>query len=518
VYDVTASAKWKDGTHFRAHNAGSNLTANLPAAPHGEEVLDRFPVVAEISEGAVPSSDAKERPKGAGKVFIVMTYVNLTLVFLILCCVGGWLWGFAVKKPPVSQISGAPLPEIRLAALDTAEAECIRCHSGYNAGILMDWSGSIHAKVNVTCWDCHRVTEAGAAWISDAHAEYSRTPVSGIVTPARCAMCHPQEVEQYSRSKHANTLQIIDTVDKWLIYGMNNQTELATGCFACHGTRVTFDDSGPVEHSWPNVGVGRANPDGTYGSCTSCHTRHVFSIEEARKPEACGQCHLGPDHPQIEIYNESKHGAMYHAEGDTWNWRPEDFTWTAGVDYRAPTCASCHMSEATGVEKTHDVTERLAWELQAPLTIHPSEFAAFPAGTDWREERAKMKAVCFQCHSAQWVDGHFTNMDAVIEKYNDLYYTPAWEVVSKLYASGLLSQDYHFDEELEWEFYELWHHEGRRARMGAAMMAPDYAWWHGFYELKHRFVSFMESARELTPAEKSHWLDDFPGRFDRAEE
>jgi len=26
----------------------------------------------------------------------------------------------------------------------------------------------------------------------------------------------------------------------------------------------------------------------------------------------------------------------------------------------------------------------------------------------------------------------------------------------------------------------MWHHEGRRARMGTAMMGPDYAWWHGF--------------------------------------
>ena len=30
-------------------------------------------------------------------------------------------------------------------------------------------------------------------------------------------------------------------------------------------------------------------------------------------PENFGKCHLGPDHPQIEIYNESKHGIQYHA-------------------------------------------------------------------------------------------------------------------------------------------------------------------------------------------------------------
>jgi hypothetical protein len=33
--------------------------------------------------------------------------------------------------------------------------------------------------------------------------------------------------------------------------------------------------------------------------------------------------------------------------------------------------------------------------------------------------------------------------------------------------------------------------------MGAAMMAPDYAWWHGFYECKKRYNNFMEEAHHL---------------------
>ena len=31
--------------------------------------------------------------------------------------------------------------------------------------------------------------------------------------------------------------------------------------------------------------------------------------------------------------------------------------------------------------------------------------------------------------------------------------------------------------------YYLWHHVGRRARQGAAMNAPDYAHWHGFFQV-----------------------------------
>ena len=57
--------------------------------------------------------------------------------------------------------------------------------------------------------------------------------------------------------------------------------------------------------TWPNTGIGRINPDGSAGSCSACHTRHSFSKAQAREPQTCGKCHLGPDHPQMEIYQES---------------------------------------------------------------------------------------------------------------------------------------------------------------------------------------------------------------------
>ena len=165
-----------------------------------------------------------------------------------------------------------------------------------------------------------------------------------------------------------------------------------------------------------------------------------------------------------------------------------------------------HGTVAKDVPVTHDVTERLAWELQAPLTVRPKEFAPFPANTDWQVERDKMKKVCLQCHSQQWTDAHFVNLDAVVANYNDTYYKPIKALIDSLYQAGLLSKRSYFDEALEWEFYELWHHEGRRARMGAAMMAPDYAWWHGFYELKHRVVRINQQAEELQKNRKSPLL------------
>jgi predicted heme/steroid binding protein len=498
VYDVTASDKWTGGGHFRKHAAGRDLTADLGGAPHGAEVLDRIPVVAHA--GGAGGSRAGLSP--VRKLFVAMAYVNLVIVFLILACVAWWKWGVPVVPPP-SAFGGT-----------LAAASCEGCHRTERPGIYHDWERSIHAKVGVGCRDCHQAPDSAAQMVSVAHFEQSPVPVTPLVTPARCARCHADEAAQYGGSKHAHTVEIINAIDKWMRDGMNSRIERATGCYACHGSVVAFIGGHPVDETWPNVGVGRVNPDGSLGSCTSCHTRHRFSLVEARKPEACDQCHLGPDHPQIEIYNESKHGTIYHAEGDSWQWRTDDMRWLAGRDYRAPTCAACHISEAPGVERSHDVTGRLAWELQAPLTIRPSAFSPFPAGTDWKEERSRMFAVCSQCHSDPWVHGHFANLDSVVEHYNGTYYLPCRSVLDDLYRDEVLSRVDYFDEHLEWEFYELWHHEGRRARMGAAMMAPDYAWWHGFYELKHRYVTFMEEAAALRREGRQKRYREFPGRLE----
>ena len=54
------------------------------------------------------------------------------------------------------------------------------------------------------------------------------------------------------------------------------------------------------------------------------------------------------------------------------------------------------------------------------------------------------------------------------------------------------------DEKLEWTYYELWHHEGRRARHGASMSGPDYAWWHGIYEVAKTFyLHFIPEVKEV---------------------
>jgi hypothetical protein len=55
-----------------------------------------------------------------------------------------------------------------------------------------------------------------------------------------------------------------------------------------------------------------------------------------------------------------------------------------------------------------------------------------------------------------------------------------------------------FANKIDWTWFELWHHEGRRARHAAAMMGPDYTHWHGTYDLaKHWYSKFIPELEEL---------------------
>jgi predicted heme/steroid binding protein/uncharacterized membrane protein len=58
VIDVTGSKLWKTGLHMKRHRAGADLTADIEAAPHGLEVLDRYPQVGILKE----KKEEAERP------------------------------------------------------------------------------------------------------------------------------------------------------------------------------------------------------------------------------------------------------------------------------------------------------------------------------------------------------------------------------------------------------------------------------------------------------------------------
>jgi predicted heme/steroid binding protein len=51
VYDVSDSFLWQDGTHQVLHSAGADLTDAMAQAPHGDDLMERVPVVGVLVEG-----------------------------------------------------------------------------------------------------------------------------------------------------------------------------------------------------------------------------------------------------------------------------------------------------------------------------------------------------------------------------------------------------------------------------------------------------------------------------------
>jgi hydroxylamine dehydrogenase len=370
---------------------------------------------------------------------------------------------------------------------------CITCHQNTTPGQVADWKNSRHAHAGISCIDCHEV--AADSPMASRHANVADTSVyvSALVSPAVCGRCHVDAKQQFDASGHFRAYRQIIPKDSLhaLVQVHEGQSipELQdapneTGCMQCHGTRITLDENNrPTPETWPNNGMGNIYPDGSTGSCTACHSRHKFDIAEARHPNACASCHLGPDHPNIEIYTNSKHGHIYNTEGGSWNWDTAPDAWEPG-DYRAPTCATCHMSGIGELSVTHNVTERLYWNLWAKSSnVRNSDDVLSPLLGNGPAGREKMKMVCNNCHTRTHTDNFFTQGDKAVRLYNEGYYEPATKMLTELKEKNLL-KDNPWTDEFQITYYYLWHHEGRRARQGAMMGAADYAHWHGFFELQ----------------------------------
>jgi hypothetical protein len=440
---------------------------------------------------------------------------------------------------------------------------CVDCHFQHTPGIVDHWKGSTHAEKGVGCVDCHQAQTGDV----DAFL-HEGALIATIVTPRDCARCHPKESDQFAHSHHAKAGNILASLDNFLaetvegarvpfdphsptpgmdVDKVNGMASVNLGCLQCHGSKValktvdggkiTVDDlqpdadgkptnkeavariyrdenkyNRPVLHeaSWPNTGIGRLNLDGSRGSCSACHSRHDFSPRRARQPENCGKCHLGPDHPQKEIYEESKHGVAYRDLREHMNL--DATNWVLGRDYtQAPTCASCHMSANTrDLEVTHDPGERISWTNRPPVSLlmdtdvdHAVVKEVDPAKRDdliadtWQSKRNRMKNVCSHCHTENYVNAFYQQYDDFVVNYNEKFAKPGIKIMASLRENNLITAA-EFDEEIEWTWFYLWHHEGRRARHGAAMMAPDYAHWHGMYEVAERFyMELIPQAREI---------------------
>ena len=396
---------------------------------------------------------------------------------------------------------------IGLRELSPASKECVDCHKRESLGLYQQWGDSKHYRANVGCYECHRADDNDP----DAKRHYDYT-IAVLVSPKDCARCHSREVEEFLGSHHSRAGRILGSLDNVLaevVEGNNamitpgfphgNSAAAVSGCWQCHGSPVKVLAGGSLDPAtWPNTGIGRLNPDGTEGACSACHARHNFSAAQARHPDTCGKCHLGPDHPQKEIYEESKHGISFFANEDKMNL--DSAKWIVGEDYfSAPTCATCHMSATKNQLVTHDVGMRISWNNRPVVSTRPevsdAKLGLPGANVPWQTRRANMKDVCSACHNQIWVDNFYIQYDGLVQLYNDKFAKPG----AALYALAKpLLRPVNFGNKLDFTWFELWHHEGRRARHGASMMGPDYTHWHGTYELgKNFYTEYVPQLEEL---------------------
>jgi hydroxylamine dehydrogenase len=442
-------------------------------------------------------------------------------------------------------------------SLSDDSASCLECHVSLHPGIVAGWQKSRMSKITpkaakglpeknrrvsyeqlpealagvvVGCAECHTLN-------AESHKdsfEHNGYAVHTVVTPQDCSTCHPVEAGQFEKNimSHAYGNLENNPVYRELtkaVTGMQTFEDMATtlldpdeltlndACRQCHGTFVKVegtvskdtpygDMEFPILSGWPNQGVGRINPDGSKGSCSACHTRHQFSIEMARKPHTCSQCHKGPDVPAYKVYEVSKHGNVYSSLGREWNF--DAVPWSIGKDLTAPTCATCHVSLVVNddgdvvAERTHQMNDRLAWRIFGLPYAHPHprspdttiirNKAGLPLPTELTGEpvleylidegeqktrRARMEQVCISCHSQSWVEGHFTRYENTIRKTNEMTLTAtkillaAWE---QGVAKGLAENDSIFNEAIEKKWVEQWLFYANSTRYSSAMIGADY--------------------------------------------
>ena len=372
-----------------------------------------------------------------------------------------------------------------------ASGECAECHARVTPAIVRQHMDGRHHEKDVTCLDCHQATADMDTARAFDHRGYR---ITSDVTAGVCARCHEGQYRQFTRSRHGAPAWTAvhgnrDFTEDQLAFArryhptgvdrpanaLARQEGVAaqvSGCEVCHS-------------------VGRPNHDGSVGKCTVCHARHEFSLEGARISETCGSCHMGPDHSQIEIWKESKHGVVFNARRDRQHLdTPADRISAWDVD--APTCAICHMSGLGNSGVTHDVGERLTYYL----------FAAVSAQRDgYQGNKERMQEICLNCHAITVVERHYEQAEAVVHSTNDKV-QHARAIYDSLKTEGLLGPG-PFDDEADYLMFDLWHYFGRTAKHGAYMGGGDFVQWHGNYELELKTVELRNLARELR-AERRH--------------
>jgi len=384
--------------------------------------------------------------------------------------------------------------------------DCVKCHTKVTPGIVTDWQLSKHSANEVICSDCH----------GSYHNSPSNVDKVSMPTPEVCATCHETQVNQYSKGKHAlgwasmNAMPTIHMQPMALIDGMK-------GCGSCHKIGLKSEEQ-----------IKQLKADGQqYGvaSCDACHTRHLFSLEEARQPQACQTCHMGFDHPQWEMYSGSKHGVRYLLKQN--GILPEETS--------APTCQTCHMQEGN-----HEV--RTAWGFLAVRLPMPSDEQwaadrvtilqalgvldldgnptalldvvkaadlARLTQEDWDRERNKMLETCSNCHSDNFAKLELEKGDNMIKEADRLM-AEAILIVAGLYEDGIIPKPDSYANNfpmlltfhdaptvVEQKLFVMFLEHRMRTFQGTFHANPDYALWYGWSEMVLDLGEIKELAEQM---------------------
>ncbi len=391
-------------------------------------------------------------------------------------------------------------------ALAVSAQDCIECHKGITPNIVTDWELSKHREFDIQCEGCHGKQHQSADDVANVQ----------IPTPETCNECHETQVEQFKTGKHAFAWAAMEAMPT-IHWQPMTLTEGMKGCGGCHKIGLKSEEQmKALKESGSGFGV---------ASCDSCHTRHTFSVEEAKQPQACQTCHMGFDHPQWEMYTSSKHGVRHLLKQN--GILPESAS--------APTCQTCHMQEGNHAVRTG--WGFLAVRLPMPddkqwaedrVTILQGLGVLDPEGNptarldvvkaadvarlteeDWQNERDKMIKTCNQCHSANFARAELEKGDQMI-KAADRLMAEAIRVVAGLYQDGILTQPenyaYPFPDLLtfhdspttiEQKLFVMFLKHRMRAFQGTFHASPDYALWYGWSEMQQDIVEIKEIAQEL---------------------
>jgi hypothetical protein len=383
---------------------------------------------------------------------------------------------------------------------------CVDCHKKVTPSIVSDWQLSKHSQNKIDCSECH----------GDQHKSAKDVIKVKIPMPDTCANCHEERVKQFKSGKHAVSWAAMKAMPTFHWQPMA-LTEGLKGCGGCH--KIGLKSEADIkELKKEGAGFGLA-------SCDACHTRHIFSVQEAKQPQACQTCHMGFDHPQWEMYSSSKHGVRYLLKQIK----------ALPPNVAAPTCQTCHMQDGN-----HGVLTAwgfLAVRLPMPddkqwaadrVTILQALGVLDPDGKptarldvvkaanvarltqeDWQKERDKMVKTCNRCHSINFAKGELAKGDQMIKEADRLM-AEAIRIVADLYKDGILPKPknytYPFPDVLtfhdapttiEQKLFVMFLEHRMRTFQGTFHANPDYAFWYGWSEMQRDLTEIKEMAATM---------------------